>query len=171
MLVHAVTCIDNIWSVEWGSQDYISTGLKKKISTFIKAHSFKITIPKMWVIFFWPHCIDSMQPDTILLHIFGWKLAQIRLVVWWQPAITWTNVDYISVIFWVINLWTIPQPRPKLLFSVMSLKIIPLKLLPHLSVANELRCHVYFSFVGESHSVYLQLLSTCAKVPKVSGII
>ena len=50
-----------------------------------------------------------------------------------------TNVDFSLVRFYGIHLWAISQWMDKLLFSIMSLKIILLKFMPHHPGANELK--------------------------------
>ena len=66
-------------------------------------------------------------------HWLGWWF-----VAWWHQAITWTSVDFSLVRFFGIHLRAIPQWALKLLFCIMSLKILLLKFLLHLPGANEL---------------------------------
>ena len=60
------------------------------------------------------------------------------LVAWWHQAITWTNVDLSSMEFCGIHLTTILQAAHEISVHGMSLKIMILKLQPHLPGANEL---------------------------------
>ena len=60
------------------------------------------------------------------------------LVAWWQQAIDWTNVDFPLVRFCGIHQRIISQWVTKLLFCIMSFKIILLKLHPQLLGVNEL---------------------------------
>ena len=58
---------------------------------------------------------------------------------WRQQAITWTNVDLSSTGFCSIHLRAIFQEMLKIDILDMSLKIINLRLLLYLSLANELK--------------------------------
>ena len=74
---------------------------------------------------FWPS-------DTLWQQRFG------SLGAWLHQAIIWTTVHYSLVRFVGIHMRAILQQLLKLLFSIVSLKIILFKLLPHFPWANEL---------------------------------
>ena len=57
---------------------------------------------------------------------------------WWHQAITWTNVDFSLLRFYGIDIRAISQQMPKLLFCIISVKILPLKLVQQFLGANEL---------------------------------
>ena len=90
-------------------------------------------------IFFIHFVLNSSQPNDI---ICATKICQhwfrLWFVAWWHQAITWTIVNFSLMRFCGICPRAISQQVPKLLFCTMTLKIILLKLLPHLPVANEL---------------------------------
>ena len=65
-------------------------------------------------------------------------LCYFKLVVWQHQTIIWTNDGFSWVRFCDIHLRAISQQVPKVLFCIMSLKILLLKLLPHLPGVNEL---------------------------------
>ena len=62
----------------------------------------------------------------------------LRFVAWRHQAITWTNVDFWLGRFSGIPLGAISHWVTKLLYYIMSLKIILLEILPHIPGANEL---------------------------------
>ena len=59
------------------------------------------------------------------------------LDAWWYQAITWTNVDLLSVVFCGIHLRAIFWEVLKISICKMSLKITILKLLLYLPKTNE----------------------------------
>ena len=61
------------------------------------------------------------------------------LVAWQHQAITWTNVDFLLMKFYDIHLRAVEQQVSKLLFCIISLKIILLKLSPQFPGAIELK--------------------------------
>ena len=72
-------------------------------------------------------------------------LAQLMACCWEHQGITWTNVKFPLVMFRDIHLRAILQQVPKLQYLIMNLKIMILKLLPHLQGENELsRYHFEF---------------------------
>ena len=81
----------------------------------------------------------SPASDTIWQHRSWSTLAQVMACCLQHQAITWTNVDFWSVRFLGTHPRAISKWVPKLLFVVMSLKIILLKLLPYLPGTNELK--------------------------------
>ena len=97
----------------------------------------------MFVLTIWPRKIlvlcAMIQTDCGLVRSWG-DMGQ-HCIRWWlgairQQAISWINVNCWLVRFSGIHLRAILQQVPKLEFHVMSLKIIPLKLLPHLPGAS-----------------------------------
>ena len=89
----------------------------------------------------------SLTHSGLLMPNGDIDLGQHCLRYWfvarWHQAITWTNVDISFVRVWGIQLKVISQLVPKLLFHIMSLKIILLRLLPHLPGANGLNNKIW----------------------------
>ena len=71
-------------------------------------------------------------------HRSGSTLALVWPFAWQHQVIIWTNIDFSSVRFCTIHLNAISKWVTKLIFCIMSSKIILLKLLSHLPEANEL---------------------------------
>ena len=75
----------------------------------------------------------------------GQHVLKQWLVAWRHQSNTWTNVDQSSVRFWGIHLRAVTLGVWKLLFCRTNLKILLLKLLPHLPGSNELICMLYLA--------------------------
>ena len=110
-----------------------------------------------------------MSLKWIFPQMYLWeKISEIGLWIWmplkWDvimidqhQAMTWTGVDFSLMGSCGIHLRAISQWLTKPQFCLMSLKIISLKLLPHLPGANELSviCLCNFVFIDKSSQFVL----------------
>ena len=90
----------------------------------------------------WRRSRALWHTDEIQPHRTWSTLAQVMACCLTHPVITWTNVDFLFVRFCSIHLGEISQRVSEPPFCIMRLKIIPMKVLPHLQRVNELRCPV-----------------------------
>ena len=80
---------------------------------------------------------NSLLPsDAISRYTSESTLAQVMTCCLKAPSDYWTNIDWLIVRFCDIHMRAISQRVPKLPFCVISLKIILLKLRPHIPGAN-----------------------------------
>ena len=76
-------------------------------------------------------------------------------VSWWHQAITWTNVDLLSIWFFGIHMGTIPLEMLKISVTKLHLKIKYLKSQIYLRGNNELNSHTgtYHSYAKTESNV------------------
>ena len=98
------------------------------------------------LVFEWKHILfermfrgfNSLWASDTMWHRSGSTWGMLWLVSWRHQAITCANVDFSIVRFCGIQQSAILQRSPKLLSCIMSLKIILLRLAPHLPGTTEL---------------------------------
>ena len=110
----------------------------------------------------WWHILTYDNTDL------GQHWLRLWFVAWWHQAITSTNAEFSSARFYGIYHKVISQRVPKLLFCILTLKIILLELLPHVPKLN---VSMIYLTKSQCNKNFLSTLLTTVWAPGISNLI
>ena len=157
-----------------------SENWKKSTTVFIQENWFENFFCKLTAILSSSHCVNSLWPSDTIWHQRSWStLDQVMACCLTAPS------HYLNQCWLLISvfLWHSPESNFavfKLLQCIMILKIILLKLLPHLPGASELtnpfRCMVHHVTVLQCGGLLVEylyiaiILSSAAAVNEIRHV-